>query len=244
MVKKSIPNSFSRLGITVTWAAVVRRTTAEYGIKLLHERSEESAPIVLKEAEAGPVFQGRHDVPPPPNTEVPASHPSARPGLIIGQEGVQTLKKRVASLSEMNFSLKRHLNIIEVRKPEVDAVSGCAVDRPSSWSAVSRSVPRMKAFGSVSHSSGCRKSSRSLAAVCPAARKNRAERNGTVKGRFRLTLRAEYRYGKGEAKTLTEFAASSLDFKGEILDRFQMAVGLNAEPLKRTLAAIARREHA
>jgi small subunit ribosomal protein S3 len=62
---------------------------------------------------------------------------SARPGIIIGKKGADIEKLR-RKLSEMTNS-EVHLNIVEVRKPELDA-TWLPSRSPSSSSAVSRSA--------------------------------------------------------------------------------------------------------
>ena len=44
---------------------------------------------------------------------------AARPGVIIGKKGadIEKLRKQIAELT----SVEVHLNIVEIRKPEVDA---------------------------------------------------------------------------------------------------------------------------
>ena len=62
---------------------------------------------------------------------------SARPGVVIGKKGadIEKLRSEVASMTGSEVSL----NIVEVRKPEIDAAWWPRILH-SSWSAVSVSV--------------------------------------------------------------------------------------------------------
>jgi small subunit ribosomal protein S3 len=68
---------------------------------------------------------------------VPRDDPHARPGVIIGKKGadIETLRKKLANMTDSEL----HLNIVEVRKPELDAQL-VAEASPSSWSAACRSA--------------------------------------------------------------------------------------------------------
>ena len=54
-----------------------------------------------------------------PHKKVPRHDPAARPGVIIGKKGadIETLRKKLAAMTASEL----HLNIVEVRKPELDA---------------------------------------------------------------------------------------------------------------------------
>ena len=77
---------------------------------------------------------------------------AARPGVIIGKKGVdiEKLRKDVAAMTEGEVSL----NIVEVRKPEVDAQTGGRVDRPAAR-ASNRLPPRHEALDPERHAPGC-----------------------------------------------------------------------------------------
>lgn len=64
---------------------------------------------------------------------------TARRGVIIGKKGadIETLRKKLAAMTDSEL----HLNIVEVRKPELDAAPWVKA-LPSSWSVVSRSAAR------------------------------------------------------------------------------------------------------
>jgi small subunit ribosomal protein S3 len=59
---------------------------------------------------------------------------TARPGFIIGPRRATTSRSLRRAISKMTDS-EVHLNIVEVRKPDIDANAGCSVDRFSSLSA-------------------------------------------------------------------------------------------------------------
>jgi small subunit ribosomal protein S3 len=48
---------------------------------------------------------------------------SARPGVVIGKKGadIEKLRRRFRKMTDSDV----HLNIVEVRKPEIDAQPGC-----------------------------------------------------------------------------------------------------------------------
>ena len=64
---------------------------------------------------------------------------SARPGIVIGKKGadIEKLRKKVASMTNSEV----HINIVEVRKPEIDATWSPSRS-PSSSSAAWRSAAR------------------------------------------------------------------------------------------------------
>ena len=63
---------------------------------------------------------------------------TARPGVIIGKKGadIEVLRKKLAQFTKSEL----HLNIVEVRKPELDAAAGGRDRSPSSWSVACPSV--------------------------------------------------------------------------------------------------------
>ena len=118
-----------RLGINRTWDSRWFANTGEYG-KLLHEDLK-IRKYLDERTEAGRDLQGGHRA---SAQEVPRHHPCcASRRLIIGKKGADIEKLR-KKLSEMTNS-ETHLNIVEVRKPEIDATL-VAQSIASSWSAV------------------------------------------------------------------------------------------------------------
>ena len=103
-----------RLGINRTWDSRWYANSREYG-KLLHEdmgirsylKSE------LKQAGVAKVLIER------PHKKCRVTIYSARPGVVIGKKGadIEKLRKKVADMTGSEV----HLNIVEIRKPEIDA---------------------------------------------------------------------------------------------------------------------------
>jgi len=113
MGQKINPIGF-RLGINRTWDSRWFADNAEYG-QLLHEdlKMRKFVMSELKQAGISKVVIER------PHKKCRVTIHSARPGLIIGRKGADIDKLR-KKLSDMTNS-ETHLNIVEVRKPEVDA---------------------------------------------------------------------------------------------------------------------------
>ena len=103
-----------RLGINRTWDSRWYANTGEYG-KLLHEdiKIRKYLEKELKQAAISKVVIER------PHKKCRVTIHAARPGLIIGKKGADIEKLR-KKLTEMTKS-ETHLNIVEVRKPEIDA---------------------------------------------------------------------------------------------------------------------------
>jgi small subunit ribosomal protein S3 len=103
-----------RLGINRTWDSRWFSGKREYG-KLLHEdiAIREYLKTELKQAGISKILIER------PHKKCRVTIYSARPGVVIGKKGadIEKLRKKVAGLT----SSEVHLNIVEVRKPEVDA---------------------------------------------------------------------------------------------------------------------------
>ena len=140
---------------------------------------------------------------------------SARPGVIIGKKGadIETLRRKVAALTDSEL----HLNIVEVRKPEMDAtlvgqsVAEQLERRVSFRRAMKRAVQNAMRMGAL----GIR--------INVAGRLGGAEIARTEwyrEGRVPLhTLRADIDYARAEA--LTAYGIIGIKvwiFKGEILE--------------------------
>jgi small subunit ribosomal protein S3 len=145
---------------------------------------------------------------------------SARPGLIIGKKGadIEKLRKRV---SEMTRS-ETHLNIVEVRKPEIDSTLVAQ--------GIAQQLERRVAFRRAMKravQSAMRLGAEGIKITC-AGRLGGAEIARTEwyrEGRVPLhTLRADIDYGVAEAHTA--FGVCGIKvwiFKGEILEHDPMA---------------------
>ena len=103
-----------RLGINRTWDSRWFASRGEYG-RLLHEdiRIRDMLLKELKQAAVSKVVIER------PHRKCRVTIHSARPGVVIGKKGadIEKLRKKVGQLT----SSEVHINIVEVRKPEVDA---------------------------------------------------------------------------------------------------------------------------
>ena len=103
-----------RLGINRTWDSRWFANKGEYG-KLLHEdiAVREALMKQLKQAAVSKIVIER------PHKKCRVTIHSARPGIVIGKKGadIDKLKKIVSKLTQSEV----HINIVEVRKPEVDS---------------------------------------------------------------------------------------------------------------------------
>jgi small subunit ribosomal protein S3 len=103
-----------RLGVNRTWDSRWYSGKNEYG-KLLHEdmKIREVLMKILKQAAISKIIIER------PHKKCRVNIHSARPGVVIGKKGadIDKLRKLVAKLTESEVAI----NIVEVRKPEIDA---------------------------------------------------------------------------------------------------------------------------
>lgn len=204
-----------RLGINRTWDSRWFAGRGEYG-KLLHE---DLAIRKLIEKEVPQAAIARIVVERPAKTARVTIY-AARPGVLIGKKGqdIEKLRKKVAALTEAEVSL----NIVEVRKPEIDAklvaenIAQQLERRVAFRRAMKRAVQsamRMGAQG-IRINAGGRLGGAEIARV-----------EWYREGRVPLhTLRADVDYGTAEA--LTAYGICGLKvwiFKGEILEHDPMA---------------------
>lgn len=214
MGQKINPIGF-RLGVNRTWDSRWYADQGEYG-DLLHEDMKIRAYIVdkLKQAGVAKVVIER------PHKKCRVTIHTARPGLIIGKKGADIEKLRL-KLSSMTKS-ETHLNIVEVRKPEIDAtlvaqsIAQQLERRVAFRRAMKRAVQsamRLGALG-IKITSGGRLGGAEIARV-----------EWYREGRVPLhTLRADIDYGVAEA--LTAYGICGIKvwiFKGEILEHDPMA---------------------
>src|ERR1700744_4765219 len=103
-----------RLGINRTWDSRWYSGKNDYG-KLLHEDMQirEDLSEALKQAAVSKIVIER------PHKKCRVTIHSARPGVVIGKKGadIEKLKSDVQKYT----SDEVHLNIVEIRKPEIDA---------------------------------------------------------------------------------------------------------------------------
>ncbi len=204
-----------RLGINRTWDSRWYADGDEYGT-LLHEdlKIREFLEKELKQAGVSRVVIER------PHKKCRVTIHSARPGVVIGKKGadIERLRRKVASMTGSEV----HLNIVEVRKPELDAqlvgesIAQQLERRVSFRRAMKRAVQNAMRMGAL----GIR--------VNVAGRLGGAEIARTEwyrEGRVPLhTLRADIDYGVAEAKTAYGIIGIKCwVFKGEILEHDPMA---------------------
>src|SRR5687768_8756760 len=103
-----------RLGVNRTWDSRWYARRGEYA-RLLHEDLKMREHILTTKKQAGisKVVIER------PHKKCRVTVHTARPGILIGKKGadIEKLRKKVASMTKSEV----HINIVEVRKPEVDA---------------------------------------------------------------------------------------------------------------------------
>src|SRR5512138_2545811 len=204
-----------RVGINRTWDSRWFASRGEYG-KLLHEDMHIRDHILKQRRQAGlsRVVIER------PHKKCRVTVHSARPGILIGKKGadIEKLRGELARLTSSDV----HLNIVEVRKPEIDAtlvaetIAQQLERRVAFRRAMKRSVQsalRLGAQGIRINVSG-RLGGAEIARV-----------EWYREGRVPLhTLRADVDYGTCEADTAYgKIGVKVWIFKGEILEHDPMA---------------------
>ena len=103
-----------RLQVNRTWDSRWFANTKDYGNLLLEDLKIKD--FVRKEAKQAGIS---HVIIERPHRKCRVTIHAARPGVIIGKKGadIETLRKKLAALTKSEL----HLNIVEVRKPELDA---------------------------------------------------------------------------------------------------------------------------
>ncbi|MBO6503152.1 MAG: 30S ribosomal protein S3 [Kordiimonadaceae bacterium] len=204
-----------RLGVNRTWDSRWYAEGDDYG-SLLHEdlKIREFIEKELSQAGISKVVIER------PAKKCRVTIYSARPGVIIGKKGadIEKLRRKVAGFTDAEVSL----NIVEVRKPEIDAkliADGIAQQlerRVAFRRAMKRSVQSAMRLGAGGIRVNC------------AGRLGGAEIARTEwyrEGRVPLhTLRADIDYGTSEA--LTAYGISGIKvwvYKGDIMEHDPMA---------------------
>lgn len=223
-----------RLGINRTWDSRWFAGGAEYG-KLLHEDMAIRAHIMKQQRQAGisKVVIER------PHKKCRVTVHTARPGVLIGKKGSDIDKLR-GELSRLTSS-EVHLNVVEVRKPEIDAtliaenIAQQLERRVAFRRAMKRSVQSTLRMGGL----GIR--------INVAGRLGGAEIARTEwyrEGRVPLhTLRADIDFGYGEAKTAYGIIGIKVwVFKGEIIEHDPMAAEKRALDMQEGGGGRQRRE--
>lgn len=204
-----------RLGINRTWDSRWYANTGEYA-KLLHEdlKIRQYIEKELKQAAISKVVIER------PHKKCRITIHSARPGLIIGKKGadIEKLRKKLTDMTKA----ETHLNIVEVRKPETDAmliaqsIAQQLERRVAFRRAMKRAVQSAMRLGAegIRINCGGRLGGAEIARM-----------EWYREGRVPLhTLRADVDYGHAEAQTA--YGACGVKvwvFKGEILEHDPMA---------------------
>ncbi len=204
-----------RLGINRTWDSRWYANSGEYG-KLLHEDIAIRTALMklLKQAAVSKIVIER------PHKKCRVTIHSGRPGVVIGKKGadIDKLRKLVAKMTASEVAI----NIVEVRKPEIDAV--LVAD------SIAQQLERRVAFRRAMKravQSAMRLGAEGIKIIC-AGRLGGAEIARTERyreGRVPLhTLRADVDYG--EATAHTAYGTNGIKvwiFKGEILEHDPMA---------------------
>ncbi|MBK1637004.1 30S ribosomal protein S3 [Rhodovulum adriaticum] len=199
-----------RLQVNRTWDSRWYADSKEYGDLLLEDiRMREFIKDECKQAGVSRVIIER------PHKKCRVTVHTARPGVIIGKKGadIEALRKKLANMTDSEL----HLNIVEVRKPELDAqlvaesIAQQLERRVSFRRAMKRSVQNAMRMGAL----GIR--------VNVAGRLGGAEIARTEwyrEGRVPLhTLRADIDYAHAEASTPYGIIGIKVwIFKGEIME--------------------------
>lgn len=204
-----------RLGVNRTWESRWYAEKGEYAT-LLHEDLKIRTMLMkeLRQAGIARVVIER------PHKKCRVTIHSARPGVIIGKKGadIDKLKSRIGQITDSEV----HLNIVEVRKPEIDAqlvAEGVAQQlerRVGFRRAMKRAVQSAMRLGALGIRINC------------GGRLGGAEIARTEwyrEGRVPLhTLRADIDYGVAEAMTAYGICGVKIFiFKGEIMEHDPMA---------------------
>ena len=223
-----------RLGINRTWDSRWFSNKAEYG-KLLHEdmKIRETLMEGLKQAAISKIVIER------PHRKCRVNIYSARPGVVIGKKGadIDKLRKQVARLTKSEVAI----NIVEVRKPEVDAtlvadsIAQQLERRVAFRRAMKRAVQSAMRLGAEGIRINC--SGRLGGAEI-------ARLEWYREGRVPLhTLRADVDYGVATAHTAYGTCGVKVwVFKGEILEHDPMAQDKRAHEPDHTPSHRPRRE--
>jgi small subunit ribosomal protein S3 len=204
-----------RLGINRTWDSRWYADRGEYG-KLLHEDIKIRDHVLKARSQAGisKVVIER------PHKKCRITVHTARPGILIGKKGsdIEKLRKELSSMTESDVQL----NILEVRKPEIDATlvaEGIAQQlerRVAFRRAMKRAVQSAMRLGALGIRINC------------AGRLGGAEiarMEWYREGRVPLhTLRADIDYGTALGRTAYGIIGIKVwVFKGEIMEHDPMA---------------------
>jgi small subunit ribosomal protein S3 len=204
-----------RLGINRTWDSRWFANKGEYG-RLLHEDIKIRKVLMeeLKQAAVSKIVIER------PHKKARVTIHSARPGIVIGKKGadIEKLRRRVASMTDSEV----HINIVEVRKPEIDAnlVAASIAQQLERRIAFRRAMKRAVQSAMRLGAEGIRISCGGRLGGAEIARSEWYR-----EGRVPLhTLRADVDYGSATANTAYGTCGVKVwVFKGEIMEHDPMA---------------------
>jgi small subunit ribosomal protein S3 len=225
-----------RLGINRTWDSRWYAQRAEYG-RLLHEdmKIRDYLKKQLKQAGVSKIVIER------PHKKCRVTIYSARPGVVIGKKGadIEKLRREISNMT----SSEVHLNIVEVRKPEIDAqlVAENIAQQLERRVAFRRAMKRAMQSAMRMGGEGIRINCSGRLGGAEIARMEWYR-----EGRVPLhTLRADIDYGVTTA--VTAYGTCGVKvwiFKGEILEQDPMAQDKRAAEAEGGRGGERRREHA
>ncbi len=204
-----------RLGVNRTWDSRWFAGKGEYG-ELLHEdiKIREYLQRELSAASISKIVIER------PHKKCRVTIHAARPGIIIGKKGadIEKLRRKLSTMTDSEV----HINIVEIRKPEIDAtivaqsIAQQLERRVAFRRAMKRSVQSAMRLGALGIRINCggRLGGAEIARM-----------EWYREGRVPLhTLRADIDYGTAEATTAYGICGVKVwIFKGEILEHDPMA---------------------
>src|SRR3970040_329766 len=198
-----------RLGVNRTWDSRWFASRGEYA-RLLHEDLKMREHILTSRKQAGisKVVVER------PHKKCRVTIHTARPGIVIGKKGadIEKLRKKVAAMTDSEV----HINIVEVRKPEIDAslVAASIAQQLERRVAFRRAMKRAVQSAMRLGAEGIRISCGGRLGGAEIARSEWYR-----EGRVPLhTLRADIDYGFAEAHTtMGQIGIKTWIYKGEVL---------------------------
>ena len=204
-----------RLGINRTWDSRWYANKGEYA-RLMHEDVAIRKALLkqLKQAAVSKIVIER------PHKKCRVTIHTARPGVVIGKKGsdIETLRKELSKMVDGEV----FLNLVEVRKPEIDAnlVAESIAQQLERRVAFRRAMKRSMQSAMRMGAKGCKIVCGGRLGGAEIARSEQYQ-EGSVPLH---TLRADIDYGTAEAKTAMGIIGIKVwIYKGEIMDHDPMA---------------------
>ena len=204
-----------RLGVNRTWESRWYAGAGEYA-KLLHEdiKIRKMLKERLKNASVSKIIIER------PHKKCRVTIHTARPGVVIGKKGsdIETLRKELSKMVDGEV----FLNLVEVRKPEIDAnlVAESIAQQLERRVAFRRAMKRSMQSAMRMGAKGCKIVCGGRLGGAEIARSEQYQ-EGSVPLH---TLRADIDYGTAEAKTAMGIIGIKVwIYKGEIMEHDPMA---------------------